>query len=66
MSSDHARPFAKYLDALDDIRVIQDFIVERARRTGVPVIENGNMEAAVGTVMELVLSQAEQVQPVQT
>ena len=66
VTSDHARPFAKYLDALDDIRVIQDHIVDRARRIGVPVIDNGNMEAAVGTVMELVLSQAEQVQAVQT
>jgi 2-phosphoglycerate kinase len=57
--SEGVRPFAKYLDALDDIRLIQDYIVERAHRAGVPVIENGNMEAAVGGVMELVLSSAE-------
>ena len=57
--SEGVRPFAKYLDALDDIRLIQDHIVERAQRAGVPVIENGNMESAIGSVMELVLAGAE-------
>jgi 2-phosphoglycerate kinase len=53
------RPVQRYLDALGDIRLLQDVIVERARRHGVPVIENSNMELAVATVMELVLSTAE-------
>ena len=34
------RPVQKYLDALGDIRLLQDFIVERARVSGVPVVEN--------------------------
>jgi 2-phosphoglycerate kinase len=58
-SSQGVRPYEKYLDALDDIRLIQDSIVARARRAGVPVIENGNMEAAIGAVMELVFASAE-------
>jgi 2-phosphoglycerate kinase len=52
---------AKYLAKLDDIRRIQDVIVERAGRAGVPVIENANIEAAIGEVMELVLAAAGRV-----
>ena len=58
-SSDGLRPVQKYLDALGDIRVVQDFIVDQARSAGVPVVENGSIELSIGTVMELVLSSAE-------
>ncbi|MDQ2983730.1 MAG: hypothetical protein M3R70_07375 [Actinomycetota bacterium] len=54
-----ARPFDRYLDAIGDIREIQGYIVERAAKAGVPVIENGNIEEAIGTAMELVLESAE-------
>ena len=57
--SEGMRPVEKYVDALDDIRALQDFIVERARSSGVPVVENTSIELAIGTVMELVLSEAE-------
>ncbi|MFN2628270.1 MAG: 2-phosphoglycerate kinase, partial [Gaiellaceae bacterium] len=53
------RPVAKYLDHLRDIRRIQRYIVERARRTGVPVIENMDVERATSEAMELVVSAAE-------
>src|SRR6185437_12894961 len=39
-ASGSARPFERYLDALGDIREIQDYIVGRAEKAGVPVIEN--------------------------
>ena len=58
----YRRPLAtmrEYLDALDDIRLLQDFIVERARSSGAPVVENASIELSIGTVMELVLSEAE-------
>lgn len=58
-ASDGVRPVDKYVAALPAIRKIQDYIVDRAERTGVPVIENVTMEQAVGTVMELVLAAAE-------
>ena len=58
-SSDGLRPVDKYLDSLTDIRLIQEFVVEQARRAGVPVVENGNIELSIATVMELVLSSAE-------
>jgi 2-phosphoglycerate kinase len=57
--SEGVRPYEKYLDAFDDIRLIQTYILGRARKHGVPVIENGNIEAAIGEVMELVLTAAE-------
>jgi len=53
------RPVERYLDALDDIRLIQQAIVDRARRFEVPVIENRNIEHTITTVMDLVLSRVE-------
>ncbi|HXY85609.1 MAG TPA: hypothetical protein VEH52_09005 [Gaiellaceae bacterium] len=63
--SDGLRPHAKYLDRLDEIRRVQDHIVARAERHGVPVIENSDGDEAVRRVIDLVLSlAAEQVQRV--
>ena len=59
-----ARGVTKYLDHLGDIRVIQDFIVDEARKIGAPVIENRSMEEAVGAVIELVLERAAELQAV--
>ena len=64
VGSDGLRPHAKYIDRLADIRRIQDYIVRRARRHGVPVIGNTDIKSAIDRVMELVLSSAEQVQRV--
>jgi len=61
---DGLRPHAKYLDRLDDIRRVQDYIVERARRYGVPVVSNTDLRSAIDAVLELVLASAEQVQRV--
>ena len=58
------RPFERYLDSLGDIRAIQDYIVGRAHKHGVPVIENANIEAAIARAMELVLETAERLERV--
>jgi 2-phosphoglycerate kinase len=55
LASEGLRPVAKYLDRLGDIRRLQDFILERARDTGVPVIENRGMDDATDAVIDLVL-----------
>ena len=57
-TSQGLRPVEKYLERLGDIRRLQDFIVGRARETGVPVIENTNVDNTVGAVIELVLGTA--------
>jgi 2-phosphoglycerate kinase len=62
--SGHSRPFERYLDSLGDIREIQDYIVARAEKAGVPVIENGNIELAIAQAMELVLESAERFEKV--
>jgi 2-phosphoglycerate kinase len=64
LSSEGVRPVDKYLTQLGEIRRIQDYIVGRARRAGVPVVENVNVELAVGTVIELVLAAAERLEAV--
>jgi 2-phosphoglycerate kinase len=56
--SEGVRPYEKYLDAFDDIRLIQTYILGRAGKHDVPVIENGSIEDAIGEVMELVLAAA--------
>jgi 2-phosphoglycerate kinase len=60
-SSDERRPTTKYLEHFADIRRIQRYIVERARKLGVPVIENHDAERATAEVMELVVSAAERM-----
>ena len=59
VSSDGVRPGDKYVAGLPEIRMIQDYIVERARRHDVPVIENVSVDGAIGAVLELVLERAE-------
>lgn len=60
-ATDGLRPLEKYLDALPQIRQIQDYLVERARRYDVPVILNDSLERAIGEVLDLVLRRADQL-----
>jgi 2-phosphoglycerate kinase len=53
------RPLDKYLDSLPQIRQIQDYLIERARRHDVPVIYNDSLDGALGEVMDLVLRRAD-------
>ena len=55
-STGGVRAMHKYLDQLDEIRLLQDSILERAERYGVPVIESSNPERAVAALLELVLA----------
>jgi 2-phosphoglycerate kinase len=55
------RPLEKYLDSLPQIREIQDYLVERARRHDVPVIVNDSFDRAIADVMDLVLRRADQL-----
>jgi 2-phosphoglycerate kinase len=61
---DHAteglRPLEKYLDALPQIREIQGYLIERARRYDVPVIVNDSLDLAIAEVLDLVLLRADQ------
>jgi 2-phosphoglycerate kinase len=53
------RGMDKYLERLDDIRRIQTYVVGRARREDVPVVENANVERTIDQVIELVMQSAE-------
>ena len=57
---DSERPESRYLERFDDIRRLQEVIVARAERAGVPVIENEDADKAARTVADLVLDAAEQ------
>ena len=53
------RAMDKYLEHIDDIRRIQTYVVGRARRHGVRVVENTNVERTIDQVIELVMQAAE-------
>lgn len=55
------RPMAKYLERLGDIRRIQSYIVSRAHREGVAVVQNANVERAIDEVIGLVIDSAQVV-----
>jgi len=57
---DSERPESRYLERFEDIRRLQEVVVARAHRAGVPVIENENADKAARTVADLVLDAAEQ------
>jgi 2-phosphoglycerate kinase len=58
-TSDGVRPVDRYIGGLPEIRMIQEYVLERAGRADVPVIENESQNDAVSAVMNLVLEQAE-------
>jgi 2-phosphoglycerate kinase len=62
VSSGGTRAHDKYLDRLADIRHLQDFILEEARRADVPIIDHRTIEDSVAEVMEIVLDRAEALQ----
>jgi 2-phosphoglycerate kinase len=49
----------KYLERIADIRRIQTYVSGRARREGVTVVENANVDRAIDRVMGLVMDAAE-------
>jgi 2-phosphoglycerate kinase len=55
------RPLGNYLDHFAEIRRLQTFIVGRAEREGIPVIENESAERTSADVIEIVRSAAERV-----
>ena len=57
------RAMDKYLARLSDIRRVQSYIVGRARRESVPVIENANVERTIDRVIELVMQAFERSRP---
>ncbi len=57
--ADGLRPLERYLDGMQEIRLIQEALLERAGRFDVPVIENVTLDQAIGEVLDLVLSGAE-------
>jgi 2-phosphoglycerate kinase len=50
-----SRPAARYLDSFDEIRELQDHLVESARENGVAIVSNQNVDQTLGTLMNLVL-----------
>jgi 2-phosphoglycerate kinase len=65
LTTDGVRHHEKYIEALGQIRRIQEHIVRRARRVGVPVIDNArSVETTIGAVLELVYEGAQEVQRV--
>jgi 2-phosphoglycerate kinase len=61
MATGGVRAMDKYLERIDDIRRIQSFLVDRAQREGVEVVENANVERAIDAVIGLAMGLADRV-----
>jgi len=57
------RAMDKYLEQMDAIRRVQTYVVGRAKREGVPVVENANVDRTIDQVIELVMQAAERSRP---
>ena len=49
------RPAQRYLARFEQIRALQDHFVGKASERGVAVVENANIDEALGRLMDLVL-----------
>ena len=56
VGSEGKRAQDRYLERFEEIRAIQEFIVQRAREHYVAVVENSEPERSIVEVMELVFS----------
>ena len=56
LGSEGKRAQDRYLESFEEIRAIQEFIVQRAREHDVAVVENSDPERSIVEVMELVFS----------
>jgi 2-phosphoglycerate kinase len=63
VDSDGVRPSDRYIEGLPEIRMIQEYLLERAARYDVPVIENERQRDAIAATMNLVLEAAERAAP---
>jgi 2-phosphoglycerate kinase len=60
------RPPERYLEAFDRIRMLQDYLIERAETAGVPTIDEGGLEPTLKRVMGLVLDAVGTGEPSET
>lgn len=57
------RPAHRYLAALNEIRQIDEHLCRAAEKTGVPLVENDNLDATIDRVIDLVLFEVQRVAP---
>ncbi|MBU2601839.1 MAG: zeta toxin family protein [Actinobacteria bacterium] len=58
--TDGRRPFTRYVEHFDEIRRIQDFILERAAAEGTIVVDNVNIDDAVATAVDALYTMIEE------
>jgi 2-phosphoglycerate kinase len=57
------RPAGRYEEELEEIRRLQEHVVATAHRTGIPVVENRQVEATVRRVLDLIFAAVEALLP---
>jgi 2-phosphoglycerate kinase len=60
------RPAARYLEAFDRLRTLQDHLVQQASESGIPVIDELRTDSALNRVVEVVLDSVGSAQPAGT
>ena len=56
-----SRPARRYLERFDEIRALQEHLVACARQQDVAVVDNENVDAALASLMDLVLDAVTEV-----
>lgn len=57
VETEGARPFERYLDGFENIRKIQDYVLDLARAQEVPILPCTSIDQTVGAVLEYVIDQ---------
>jgi len=65
-ASQAPRPAARYLEAFDRLRTLQDHLVQQASESGIPVIDELRTDSALNRVVEVVLDSVGSAQPAGT
>lgn len=60
--TDGRRPFTRYVEHFDEIRVIQDFILARVKAEGTIMVDNVNIDDAVGLAVDALYEMIERGQ----
>jgi 2-phosphoglycerate kinase len=60
--TDGRRPFTRYVEHFEEIRVIQDFILARVKAEGTIMVDNVNIDDAVGLAVDALYEMIERGQ----
>ena len=62
METQGSRPFLRYVEHFEDIRRIQEYLVEESEKRGVRIIDSVNLDVTIAEVVEEVLNSVQELE----